>query len=239
MLASDGGATHAPTIEVGTQSAPPPAVDHPAGTTLRGAAVVGAILALLPADEGLRGQVRGAGSAWQHDTARFFETLGGPVTYLSVSGGSVAIGVLAPNKRWRDGGMRVAATLAATSIVVRGLKHAAGRARPQAERGSNHFDPFSSHTSMPSGHTAMAFAMASSIAYEIDRRWVTVTLYTVAAGAGWSRLHDDRHWASDVLAGAAIGYGSSYLVRNLRTGANVPTIALRVTGLAVTWRYRF
>ena len=65
---------------------------------------------------------------------------------------------------------------------------------------------------MPSGHAAMSFALATSLADEIHRPWATVGLYGMATAVGWSRINDNRHWLSDVAAGALIGITSSKLV---------------------------
>jgi len=62
------------------------------------------------------------------------------------------------------------------------------------------------YTSFPSGHTSTAFAVASVLTsgYK-DKLWVGITSYSVATLVGLSRIHDGDHWASDVLAGAALG----------------------------------
>ncbi len=63
------------------------------------------------------------------------------------------------------------------------------------------------HLSFPSGHTATAFALASSLStYYSDKKWVGLVLYPLAAITGWSRIYDNEHWFSDVAVGAAIGY---------------------------------
>jgi membrane-associated phospholipid phosphatase len=62
------------------------------------------------------------------------------------------------------------------------------------------------YTSFPSGHTTTAFAVASVLAQEYkDKIWVGLTSYTIATLVGLSRLNDGKHWASDVIAGAALG----------------------------------
>ena len=65
---------------------------------------------------------------------------------------------------------------------------------------------------MPSGHTAMAFALATSLSDEIHNRWATVGLYGLATAVGWSRINDNRHWFTDVAAGALVGITSAKLV---------------------------
>lgn len=61
--------------------------------------------------------------------------------------------------------------------------------------------------SFPSGHTTVAFAAATVYALEYkDKPWVPVFAYTAASLIGLSRLTENKHWATDVLAGAALGY---------------------------------
>ncbi len=58
----------------------------------------------------------------------------------------------------------------------------------------------------------MAFALATSVADEIHSTPVTIGLYGAATLTGWSRMNDNKHWLSDVLAGAAIGVTSAKLM---------------------------
>jgi membrane-associated phospholipid phosphatase len=75
--------------------------------------------------------------------------------------------------------------------------------------------PINSYTSFPSGHTIVAFAAATVFAMEYhDRPIVPILSYSVASLIGLSRITENRHWASDVFAGATIGYLCGKLVVN-------------------------
>ncbi len=69
-------------------------------------------------------------------------------------------------------------------------------------------------TSFPSGHTAQAFAAATFMAREYGHKsiWYSIGAYTVATGVGAMRVMNNRHWLSDVLAGAGVGILSTNLV---------------------------
>jgi membrane-associated phospholipid phosphatase len=68
------------------------------------------------------------------------------------------------------------------------------------------FEFTTDYTSFPSGHTTTAFAVASVLAHGYkDKIWVGLTSYTIAALVGLSRIHDGKHWATDAIAGAALG----------------------------------
>ncbi len=61
--------------------------------------------------------------------------------------------------------------------------------------------------SFPSGHTATAFMGAEFLYQEYKEvsPWYGISGYAIAAGTGFFRMYNDRHWFSDVAAGAGIG----------------------------------
>ena len=65
----------------------------------------------------------------------------------------------------------------------------------------------SAYNSFPSGHTATAFMGAELLRHEYRNvsPWIGVAGYAVAAGTGFFRLSNNRHWFTDVIAGAGIG----------------------------------
>ena len=81
-----------------------------------------------------------------------------------------------------------------TEAMVEPLKLAVHRARPD---GSN-------NQSFPSGHAAVTFASATVIERHLG--WKKSILgYGIASYVAMSRLHDNRHYLSDVVFGAAVG----------------------------------
>ena len=99
----------------------------------------------------------------------------------------------------------IAATAIGPGIMVNLSKYLIGRARPTDGKGAYNFVPFSGHDSFMSGHTTEAFTLASVITEHYDALWIKVTAYGLAGTVGYARLNNNRHWASDVLAGAAVG----------------------------------
>lgn len=65
----------------------------------------------------------------------------------------------------------------------------------------------SSQNSFPSGHTATAFMGAEFLfqEYKDVSIWYGVAGYAIATGTGFFRVYNDRHWVTDVAAGAGIG----------------------------------
>jgi membrane-associated phospholipid phosphatase len=116
-----------------------------------------------------------------------------------------------------DVGAHLTESLLATEVFAETVRIALGRVRPRASpddpfvfepgRGLTVFE----NRSFPSLHAAVAFATASALAEEMRvrdvraRRWAIPLLYAVATIPGFTRLYLDQHWASDVVAGTAVG----------------------------------
>jgi hypothetical protein len=87
------------------------------------------------------------------------------------------------------------------NVVVSSGKSLTKKMRPD---GSNNL-------SFPSGHTAHAFASAEFMRQEYKdvSPWYGYAGYAVAIATGYLRIHNNRHWFSDVAAGAGIGIAST------------------------------
>ena len=125
---------------------------------------------------------------------------------FGVLGGFFVAGVVLDNSQattvaW-DG---VASMLIASQIITPALKEACGRYRPFQSEDAHTFDPFSGHSSFPSGHATRAFSVASVIATHYDPLWVKATAYGVAGVVALARVNRNVHFASDVVAGGLIG----------------------------------
>ena len=71
------------------------------------------------------------------------------------------------------------------------------------------------NSSFPSGHTTVAFAAATVFAMEYKgSAWIPIFSYSVATLIGLSRITNNKHWVTDVLAGAALGYFTGRQVVN-------------------------
>jgi membrane-associated phospholipid phosphatase len=129
--------------------------------------------------------------------------LGGLITSLYLGG-----------EIFDEQGLRKTALLSLESWLTAGalvisLKAIVGRARPYTGMGSNHFEPFSfssDYYSLPSGHAASAFAVATVIADQTDFILADVLVYSLSTLVAVSRVHESKHWASDIFVGSAIGY---------------------------------
>ncbi|MGI4883977.1 MAG: phosphatase PAP2 family protein [Janthinobacterium lividum] len=113
----------------------------------------------------------------------------------------------------------------------------------------------SDRRSFPSGHTAQAFLAASLVHAEFRDKspWYGIGAYALATGVGAFRMINNKHWESDVVAGAGFGILSAHLAylthRNRwgrkATGRGTGELGLVPawspaggTGVALTWRAR-
>ncbi|NEM99041.1 phosphatase PAP2 family protein [Pontibacter burrus] len=146
--------------------------------------------------------------------ATVVEPLGRQHYMLPVTGTAMAIGILIKDKKLEKAGMLAAGSIMLSAGITEGLKHQFHRHRPSTGEDNHFFDgPFQStiHTSLPSSHTTTAFAVATSVAsvYRYEHPAVPPIAYGIATLVGLSRINDNAHWTTDVLAGALIGYVSA------------------------------
>ncbi len=211
----------------------------------QGAAVLGGVSALMLLDGPVRQDVqshRTPGGDHLAETVRHF---GQPEVYGTVTVGILAAGLVSHNPRLIRTGTRVAGALAVAAGVSSGLKMVAGRGRPDTpfiDDDPDDFGLFSGHASWPSGHTSMAFALATSLGDELHNPVARYGLLAAATAVGWSRINDNRHWLSDVAAGAVIGYTSAKFAsgRWRVFGIQAPSFIVGPTGaMGLSWHASF
>jgi membrane-associated phospholipid phosphatase len=140
----------------------------------------------------------------------------GEVTYaLIFTGGLYTGGLLAGSDDTRVTARLMFESLALAGLTTTLLKVSFGRARPYMDKGNMDFQWFETsddYNSFPSGHTTVAFAMASVAAKRIDT-WQSYTFFfSGAALTGLARINKGKHWFSDIILGAAIGTVSGFVI---------------------------
>lgn len=102
----------------------------------------------------------------------------------------------------------VGTSVAGAFVVTYGMKYLVDRQRPY-DRYPDRVHAYSheSSPSFPSGHTATAFALATSLSVRYPKWYVIAPSALWACSVGVSRMNEGVHYPSDVLAGAAIGAG--------------------------------
>jgi hypothetical protein len=166
--------------------------------------VAGVTAALIATDhrtintfENSQGQV-----SWGNNISR----IGASYTLLPVVAGFYGYGVLKDDPKPREVGVLGGEALLDSLIVVEVLKTAAGRNRPDTPTNPGHF--FKGGDSFPSGHAIESWALASVIAHEYGHgsKVVPVVVYSLAGVVSAARFTAQRHFASDIVVGGAMGW---------------------------------
>jgi membrane-associated phospholipid phosphatase len=190
-----------------------------------------AVGALIPADthianafENSRGQVRWGGR---------ISNIGAAYTLIPIVAGSYVYGAWRDNPKGREIGVLGTESLLDSLIVAGVLKEVFRRNRPDEK---NAGDFWEGGTSFPSGHAIQMWAIASLLDHEYKhKRIVGVTAYALAGIVSASRVAAQRHFASDIVAGGAMGWFIGRYVYNTHMShlahthsAFVPTIVPQV-----------
>jgi membrane-associated phospholipid phosphatase len=216
----------------------------PTGPAIRwwhGAIALGGLSALMLLDEPAQRYFQRNRSGSSDDLASTLRHFGQPEVYGTVTLGLVGAGLLSRDDQLTRAGGRLAATLVLAGGATGAAKYILGRPRPLESTDADGFNPFSGNDAFPSGHTTVAFALATALADDIHRTWASIGLYSVATGVGWSRLNDNKHWVSDVAAGALVGITSAKLVNGHWRIFNLhpPQILIGPRHAGIAWQVPF
>lgn len=101
-------------------------------------------------------------------------------------------------------------SLASTLVATELLKYSIHEERPDS----------SGNDSFPSGHTSLSFQAATYVQQRYGWK-IAIPFYTMATYVGWSRIHSDKHYTKDVLAGALIGIISAHYFTHPYKGVSI------------------
>ncbi len=187
---------------------------------LLGLGFAGLTIAMFPLDKSVAHRLRipsSGGNKFIGNTATGFEVIADPGSIV-VGSAMYLIGRYTQHRTLEDVGLHTTEAIVLGSGATSVLKGLLGRSRPFV---TNSTDPRdfkfgkgfgnADRQSFPSGHTTAAFAAAASLTSEIHRvypsyTWVAgAAMYGSATMVGLARMYHNKHWASDVTLGAAVG----------------------------------
>ncbi len=170
-----------------------------------------------------------ANSKTVRNTSDYITRFGGNYEIYTLLGLGVE-GIIFNNRKLKTTTLLATQAYIVGSAVETTVKFLTGRQRP------NYYDPAATgpeptfhgpfysgndangtyiNGSFPSGHSTVAFAAATVFAMEYkDKPLVPIISYTAATLIALSRLTENKHWATDIVAGAALGFLTGQQVVN-------------------------
>ena len=173
-------------------------------------------LAIHPRDEVLTR--RASNSEPIDETFDAGAALGNGVTQFGLAFGTYVVGRATGHANVALTGSDLVRGQIVNALLTQGVKFSVQRRRPNGGR-----------YSFPSGHTSAAFVTAAVVQRHYGWR-LGVPAYGLASYVAMSRLSENRHFASDVLVGAAIGMVSGRAVTVGRGRAQFDLAPIGVRG---------
>jgi hypothetical protein len=140
----------------------------------------------------------------RQNSASFYSNIG-----LGMEFGAAGImwgdGCVHHDETLRDNGFTALEAAGAAAGINEVFKIAANRQYPYGSKSTGEF--WENGKSFPSGHSAASWAFASALAHRYpQKRWVKWSAYAFATAVSLSRIPAKKHYPSDILVGATIGY---------------------------------
>lgn len=199
------------------------------------------------ADRSIQHEWQEGKNTMQSNIAHSVSPLGVSTTNWVACGITTGVAYLTQNTRLQRASMLWLGSLAINEVATNTLKNQFQRYRPSTGMPYNSFDGVSGkhlNRSFPSSHTSTAFATATIFAnvYK-DKKWVPPFAYGMATLVGLSRVYDNAHWSSDVMAGAAVGFLSAkaMLLIDKRLSAHhihlYPQVGFKHAGASLVYQF--
>ncbi len=208
-------------------------------------AVTALTLASMPMDNDIRTEVlewRGEKNHILMQAGRW-AGLGYPTVLLSA--GLYTVGSLRDNPELQTTGTLILDAFLTGGLTTVVLKVIIGRHRPYLNDGPNAYTPPGKtipHRALPSGHSVLGWLTFGVLAKQTDKVLLKATYYTSAGLISFSRIYHDKHWFSDTLLGAFIGYGAAEFVtsraerenrKQARRWSVAPVVGIEHVGVVV------
>lgn len=194
-------------------------------------------------------------SAALRNTGNYVTRFGGMYEIFTL-GGLETYGLLAHNQKMKTTVLLATQSYITGSVIESLLKKLSGRIRPGAYASTVEAEPVftgpfkkqpadpngkKDNSSFPSGHTTVAFAAATVFAKEYAHApLIPVIAYSAATLVGLSRITENKHWLTDVVSGAVLGYLTGRQVsNNYHRLAEIKLKAARKKKMNITYNMQY
>lgn len=156
---------------------------------------------LIKADDSIQNHVPTGQSTVSHAVTA---SNAGAAAFVATGAGLFLLGHIQKDDQKRETGILAGEAAIGALADTEVFKYAAGRERPFTGSGTGRF--FVGGDSFPSVHSSVSWAIASVIAHEYPGPLTQLFAYGAASGVSASRWAGHKHFASDVVIGAALGW---------------------------------
>lgn len=161
----------------------------------------------------------------QNNFYRFISHINNPVCLLGPAAVSVA-GLARHNPLETRKGLVGFESISSAEIIAFTLKFSVGRIRPFKYDTTFTSVMNAKNKAFPSGHTTEAFAFATAMSLAVRKWYVVIPAYAWASIIAYARVYLGVHYPTDVIAGAFLGAGSTFLVYELNKKLHQPDAGL-------------
>jgi membrane-associated phospholipid phosphatase len=187
---------------------------------IRASAIVAGLAILSNQDHHVRSFSQQNRTNTTENMSYYLEKIGNGTPALALLGVSYVSSLVIKNQKLKTTTLSAVESMAVAAVLTTLGKYLVHRERPYSTVDQYQFDGPKLSTrnlSFPSGHTGTAFALATVFAEAYgDSKIAPILAYSAATLAGLSRIHDNKHWATDVLGGAILGFLAGKFVSNRR-----------------------
>lgn len=207
--------------------------------------IVGAIGLTYGFDNDIKNKVQSNRSSGLNKANNIADIVGSPYLHIGSAALLYGGGMLSNSPKTKETGEMLLEALFLADAATLLIKQGVGRGRPMVANSKSDYKPLQfkkDYDSLPSMHTASSFAMASVLSRSYEGLTMPVLSYTAATFIGFTRMSKNKHWASDVLLGAAIGELAGRVVTTYhadkdRRLAILPAISTDVATINLAYRF--
>jgi membrane-associated phospholipid phosphatase len=192
-----------------------------------GAALVGATVGISFLDKPIQKWAAGLrrGNPTLHSYSKTITDVGG-IYEVGTFAGIAAYGFIFKNPKLRTTTALATQAYITSTFWSTLFKTLSGRLRPHDIEANSDLNvsrfhgpfysiPYGSNSAFPSGHATLAFAAARVYAMEYKNvPAIPIIAYSVAGLVSFSRIIENKHWATDIFAGALLGFACGTQVVN-------------------------
>lgn len=148
----------------------------------------------------------------RYPTNAYFKALSSTAKPVAVAipFGMLAVSLISEQDATAMQAYEAVASIAVAAIATEAMKKLIQRQRPYEVYNDIYPVEYDNGSSFPSGHTSIAFSVATSLTLSTKKWYVAVPALLWASGVGYSRIYLGQHYPTDIAAGALTGAASAF-----------------------------